>query len=159
MRYSTESIRRGTPTTGLWSTVVRTTISPPGTTREGAISSHLSGEKVARDAAMPNLAPPYSSTRARITFAFPQAHSLTAVFKNATRLARGSSKDTPQSGLRTENGIAGKPPPDPTSTKSDSWGTSRHNAKQSTRCSESKSLTLLAPVRLTRWFHSRRRRI
>jgi hypothetical protein len=157
VRYSERSISRLPLLTGRNSCVDKRTSRPAGTRTVNPSSIHFSGGNVARETATSKREEKPSSRRALTTLAFPHPISLTAVFRKATRLARGSSKVTWQSGRRSEKGIPGSPPPDPTSNTLESEGQNRERAKLSGRWSPIRSDSERAPVKLTRTFHSSNR--
>jgi hypothetical protein len=133
VRYSAQSMSCLSPPPGYTVSVESKTTRPPGARTHEAFSNHSSGRNVARDVATENREAPKSSIRDRTTVALLQPHSLTAVLRNATRLARGSKSVTMQSGLMMEKGMTGNPPPEPTSNTSEFGGAKREMAKLSDR--------------------------
>jgi hypothetical protein len=131
VRYSTESRTREASTFGRASKEDKRTILPPGESNAGALASHSSGGNVAREVATAKPEAAQFSILERTTVVPTHLHSLTAVLRKAIRFARGSKSVTRQSGLIIEKGIAGRPPPEPTSTTSEPGGTKRETAKLS----------------------------
>ena len=116
---------------------------PPPATRRGGTRPWPRRRRTFRPAARP---PSRASSSARTS------SSRRAVARKARRRLRGSARVSRTSGRSRAKGKAGRPPPEPTSTRRTPSGTRRARAKESGSWSSMIASGVRAPVRLMRAF-------